>query len=589
MALLSAAVLGLALAAAPTEAVQSTSEHIWSSSVWLLHGETTPIHGRNPSLTPIGAQQMLSQGALFRDRYLDWTENLGVDYDDDDVSAPIVGIGRIAIENSQLDIASSTDSFTFGSALAFLQGLYPPRTQAFAESAGGMEAATLANGTMLNYPLDGYQYPNIKSASLLDQESIWIQGHVGCSQYERSKILSRFDAMAVKAADTNTNFYAELYNQTFHKDFDPDETNFDHAYELYDYAAYEYHHGKSNITSGQLVSLADLAAREQTNKNANLTAYGNTPGDNIRAIAGRSMATKVLNSFDDNISQAGVTSKLSLQFTTQEPFISFFTLSDAIGGPSGDNFLALPNPGAAMVFELYSIGGNDSVYPADEDLWVRFLYRNGTDPAAKLTQYPLFGNGNEMSRITWAEFKASMERFDIDSVPGWCGVCNSVAPFCLEFSESSGGSGDTSSSGSSDGGNAAGAAAQAAAMSPAVAGVIGAAASISLIGLALLGAILMGGIRFHRNADPKQRSSTLGGFRGAEKMASDTDIAYAKSGARHERTGSWELRGGGRAVTVTAAAAGATIQSKRSVRSLRDIDDDDISEMGVAPVKPREF
>ncbi len=40
-------------------------------------------------------------------------------------------------------------------------------------------------------------------------------------------------------------------------------------------------------------------------------------------------------------------------------------------------------------------------------------------------------------------------------------------------------------------------------------------------------------------------------------MASDTDVTYAK-GARHERVGSWELRGGGGAAGAAAAGKADT-------------------------------
>lgn len=150
---------------------QSSTENIWSSVAWILHGERTPIWGLTPSpaLTPIGAQQMFGQGSLLRSRYL---QNI-MDLDDEAGRAPIVGIERNAIDNTQLSILTNTDEFMVTSALAFAQGLYPPLEGVFSNSTGGMEGGMLPNGSIVNFPLDGYQYPSIRTFSILDHESIW--------------------------------------------------------------------------------------------------------------------------------------------------------------------------------------------------------------------------------------------------------------------------------------------------------------------------------------------------------------------------------------------------------------------------------
>ncbi len=154
---------------------QSSSEHIWSSVAWVLHGEHTPLFRPNtPTLTPVGAQQMFAQGSQVRRRYL----ATAIEEADKAGRAPIVGIEPNAIDNSQLYILTNTDSYSVTGSLAFMQGLYPPIEQAFANGAGGMDSAELieisGNGSkVVNFPLEGYQYPNIRTASVLDMESIW--------------------------------------------------------------------------------------------------------------------------------------------------------------------------------------------------------------------------------------------------------------------------------------------------------------------------------------------------------------------------------------------------------------------------------
>lgn len=163
----------LTAALATGVSAQATTETVWASVAYVLFGERTPLLGQTTaSLTPYGAQQLHSQGELFKARYL---ANGSLSTTDKIVTAsmPIVGIERRALDNDQLSIMSSTDDYVTGSALAFMQGLYPPITQAFASGNGGMNASVLANGSLINFPLDGYQYPNIQSLSILDQNSIW--------------------------------------------------------------------------------------------------------------------------------------------------------------------------------------------------------------------------------------------------------------------------------------------------------------------------------------------------------------------------------------------------------------------------------
>jgi len=146
----------------------SADETVWSAVAFVMYGERMPLTYTNPSLTPVGAQQMFSQGQAFRARYLDNSSLPQMQAVTD--HKPVQGIQPNALDNSQLDILTSGgDNFTPASALAFMQGLYPPRNQTFDD----LNEAVLANHTMVDFPLDGYQYPSIQAVSLLDPTSTW--------------------------------------------------------------------------------------------------------------------------------------------------------------------------------------------------------------------------------------------------------------------------------------------------------------------------------------------------------------------------------------------------------------------------------
>ena len=83
-------------------------------------------------------------------------------------SYPIPGLSVNAIDNSQLYLLARDDYYIAGSAQAFMQGVYPPLGSAYVD-----EESILANGTLVQYPLGGYQYPTIDTISPLDFNYVW--------------------------------------------------------------------------------------------------------------------------------------------------------------------------------------------------------------------------------------------------------------------------------------------------------------------------------------------------------------------------------------------------------------------------------
>ncbi|KAL2160302.1 hypothetical protein VTH06DRAFT_1475 [Thermothelomyces fergusii] len=304
-------------------------------------------------------EQMYAQGAAFRNRYLcrsGYDEYVG-----------IVGIDPEHINTAQLRVESSTDPCSSASALAFMQGLYPPNPHVACDS-DVPHHHWLPNGSILNYPLNGYQYPNIRTlAPDRDPDSIWSHGHVHCSKHEGSIAMFADDSMVDSIYQGSKAFYSSLWDKVFSRAFPRSQTNFYNAHELYDYAAYHWNHGNgtsSAITSDDLEALRHLAWEEQSLK------YGQSDSghkDPSAAIAGRTLASRVASIFVENMESRGERNKLSLAFTTHEPFLSFFALTNLTTGPSGHLFSQLPNPGATLTFELFSVdepaGSNDAGLP----------------------------------------------------------------------------------------------------------------------------------------------------------------------------------------------------------------------------------
>ena len=146
-------------------AFAQSSQIIWSSVVYTFYGEKIPSLTNGPySLTPLGANQSLAAGALLRQRYLLSSGNST----QLTTSAPINGLSVNDIDNSQLSALSTDDEFISSSALAFFQGLYPPRGIPVFNT-----ESILSDGSIVTFPLDGYQYSNIGTVSSLDFNYIW--------------------------------------------------------------------------------------------------------------------------------------------------------------------------------------------------------------------------------------------------------------------------------------------------------------------------------------------------------------------------------------------------------------------------------
>jgi hypothetical protein len=154
----------LALAAIVSAQTNGTSQITWGSVIFTYHGEKTPAITNGPyNLSPLGANQLLLAGSLVRSRYVDPPSVESPLY----TSAPVEGISVQAIDNAQLYVLSTEDEFISGSALAFMQGLYPPRALVIDAE------AILSNSTVEVHPLNGYQYPNINTVGDLDFNYIW--------------------------------------------------------------------------------------------------------------------------------------------------------------------------------------------------------------------------------------------------------------------------------------------------------------------------------------------------------------------------------------------------------------------------------
>lgn len=500
---------------------------------------TQPIHLQSVSLN-------ISKGAYFRNRYISSPTTLG--------SSVLTGLSSWNVDNDQITVLTIDDESTAVAAQAFMQAFYPPYSLGSNSSGQTLDpSSVLANNTYIDNPLNGYQYPLIQTFTALDPNSIYISGTDSCIEWDLAEA-NYYNGPSFNDFDTNTwSFYQSLGPEMLSNVLPEDGWSFGNAYTIYDYVSYQNNHNATVASllenTETLAKLYELASLKEYNITGDQTVSGVTKGDKILTIAGQTLAAKIVDQLYLNVATLGASPKLTLMVGDFGPMLSLFSL---LSLPSvNPAFAQIPSFGSALVFELFSWSNttNPTTYPSIDQLFVRFYYQNSTANGSSsypdLEAYSLFDNGPSMMDMGWTSFETAISGIMTSEVGDWCDICQSPSLFCAAFNQSS-------SSGGSANDNRD--------MTLQVAGVIGAGVTLG-VGAILVGlAMLVGGLRFHRRPGLFERKSSLGGFKGTAKLASDADLNLPKHGAPivgaavaskvveeeaksgHERVGSWELR-----------------------------------------------
>jgi hypothetical protein len=445
------------------------------------------------------------------------------------------------------------DEATGVAAQAFMQAFYPPHSLTSNSSAETLDpSSVLANHTYIDNPLNGYQYPLIQTFTALDPSSIFISGTDNCLEWDLA-MANYYNGAPFHDFDVDTwSFYQNLGPQVLSSVLPEAGWSFGNAYTIYDYVSYQINHNATAAKllggTGTLERLYELASKKQYNITGDQSVSGRTKGDKIMTIAGQTLAAKIVWQLYLNVVTLGASPKLTLLVGDYGPMLSLFSL---LSLPSvNPAFAQIPSFGSALVFELFSLSNtsNPTTYPSINDLFVRFYYKNssatGSSQYPTLKAYSLFGNGPSMMDMSWTSFENSISGIMMSDVGEWCDVCQSTVSYCAAHNQSS-------SSGGSKNVNKD--------MSLQVAGVIGAGATLGAVAILVPLAMLLCGLRFHRRPGVFERKSSLGGFKGNAKLASDADLNLPKHVAPivgatvarksveeeakrgHERVGSWEL------------------------------------------------
>jgi hypothetical protein len=157
--------------------------HPHAAFAFIRTGDRTPnLRQGSPNLTALGAQQMVILGQNLRTRYITGNapDNLGIQH--------IAGLSPDTLNNDQIMVQTSTEQHIVSSAQAFMQGLYPPHNIGNSNGTGTSTGDLLSNGSVLDFPLGGYQYANIKTSGSTDPDSIFVSGNQNCPIAKQASI-----------------------------------------------------------------------------------------------------------------------------------------------------------------------------------------------------------------------------------------------------------------------------------------------------------------------------------------------------------------------------------------------------------------
>jgi hypothetical protein len=456
------------------------AETILGVYVFHRHGDRTTKAWAPAKLTDLGYTQVFAAGDYFRNKYIT-------------SSSPIYAVAQDVVKLSQLDVEAPVDTVLQNSAQAFLQGLYPP--------VGTNMATTLANGTKISAPMNGYQLIPVNAVSSVSgknsENTAWLQGISGCANAIVSSnnyfVSEDYKDMLAKTKD----FYQTLnpvINGTFNADYNtfknaysgislplpffilPDKPRLTiSVYDLINVATINNLTIQSSelLTPSTLFQLRTLADHHEFN-----LAYNSS--ESIRAIAGSTLAAQILEHLNNTIATKS-SAKFGIQFGAYASFLSFFGLAQLPAAT--ENFTAVVDYASSMTFELVTDAAvSADSFPAPEDISVRFLFSNGSAAYHPQTAYPLFGQ--KETKLPYNTFVAEMEKFSVGDQKTWCVACGDTTGTCAAYAPSS--DSGTAATATTTEGNG---------MSLPVAGVIGAMVTLAVI-LGLEALILMlGGLR----------------------------------------------------------------------------------------------
>lgn len=350
------------------------------------HQDPKTYAGSPTETTALGEVESHQLGSFLRETYLS-------------SGSPsfIEGISSDLVNNKEIKVrvkAGVEGTVVFDSAIALLQGLYPPNPN---------NKIVLANDTTVVAPLGGYQYVPVETVEPINDRSL--ESWTDCPAFQ--KHITTFQSspeFKQKAADAQP-FFKGVQDFVFGR-----PTTLDNIWNLYDFISSQLVHNKTYAYRLPPTLAEQARGLADWHENGVFSDHQNS---GIGNIAGRTLLHTILTALE-RIAFNGDPLQFLLVETTYQPFISLFHEFDVI--KEYPELAAIPDYASALTIELRR------GQPPDLRDFLRFKFRNGT--GGSFNTFHVFGHRAD---IPLTEFIYRAQGSAISSNKQWADICSGKA------------------------------------------------------------------------------------------------------------------------------------------------------------------
>ncbi|KAK4046977.1 hypothetical protein OIO90_006369 [Microbotryomycetes sp. JL221] len=335
-------------------------------------------------ITPLGERQCFELGQLLRFRY-----------GSSNSTTVIKGLTLDGVLNpNQFNVtadAGGEGGVISDSAVALFQGWFPPNLD--------ISTITLANGTNVTSPLNGYQYIQINTVIPLND--VDFESWINCKTWTKQTDLFYNSTEFLKVENDNQMFLNSLKPLVGGQR----QVDLESIWNVFDYMNVQSIHNSTfanllNETgSDVLAKVRDLANYHEWGSftSANLSGIGN--------IAGRTFLPRVIDSL-----------RAFTQDSTVKVAHYHMSYKQMASAPGFDNADAIVDYASAVVFELRQ---NSALTGYD----VRMGFKNGTIDT-DFKYYPMFGS--DSVDFDFDQFASNLEPHLLPNTTTWCHECQNT-------------------------------------------------------------------------------------------------------------------------------------------------------------------
>uniref|UniRef100_A0A0W0G0D6 Phosphoglycerate mutase-like protein n=1 Tax=Moniliophthora roreri TaxID=221103 RepID=A0A0W0G0D6_MONRR len=337
----------------------------------------------NTQITPLGNVQEFRLGQYLRERYFNSLSPTFIS----GVNSTIANLNQVKVRAD----AGGEGGVIANSAMSLLQGLFP---------ANANYTTTLANGTTIEGPLNGYQYLPIESVE--PDNDISLEGWTKCGTFDQATKAFYQSAEFKQKADESASFLSQLPRY-----LDGRPVSLENMWNIFDFINVENIHDSdfhNNIPATFVAQARDLANWHEYGvfSDKELSGIGNIPF--------RTMIPSVVESLQ-SIADESDPLKFVHVAISYKPFISLFNMTGV--AQAHPELAGIVNYAASVALEVRQpSSGGDPV--------LRFNFKNGTDDVTYKT-YSFFNASGDVPLSTFVNY---LNPAAINTTAQWCTECN---------------------------------------------------------------------------------------------------------------------------------------------------------------------